>query len=345
SSDAVASYAWDFGDGNTSSQANPSHIFGPGIYDIQLIVTTASGCRDTAFVGQGVRAGIRPHAAFDATPRNTCAYIPVVFSDSSTGNVTDWYWDFGDGGTSIQQNPEHPYTDTGYFAVTLIASNLGCPDTLIIPDFIHISPPIASFAASYNCGSPLIRTFTDHSIGADTWNWDFGDGQTSTQQSPTHTFAGPGTYTISLTVFNNLTGCSHMKDQTITIYDEPIDFTGIPTIICKKDTVQFAAIGMNPANIISFAWTFGNGQTGTGQNPRAVYNNPGTYNVSLIMTDLAGCKDTLVRNQYIRVNGPTANFASTVSGTCLNNLVPFTDNSTTDGTNAIVRWIWNWGDG
>ena len=341
----VASYFWDFGDGTTSTEATPTHIFNEGVYDITLIITTASGCRDTAFVAQGISAGNPPNAQFDATPRNTCAYLPVVFSDLSTGTVTQWFWDFGDGGTSILQNPEHAYTDTGYFTVTLIVINNGCPDTLIMEDYVYITPPIANFRTSFDCANPYTRTFEDRSIGADQWLWNFGDGNTSTQQNPVHTYGSPGTYTISLLVRNNQTGCEHLKEQVIQVIDETINFTGAPTVICKKDTVHFSTVGMNPANIATYAWTFGNGQTSTVQNPSIIYNQPGTFTVSLVTTDLLGCADTLVRQQYIRVNGPTASFSSTVPGTCQNSTVSFTDNSTTDGTNPIVRWIWNYGDG
>lgn len=341
----VVSYEWDFGDGTTSTQENPTHIYGEGIFDIRLIITTASGCRDTAFVTGGIRAGIRPTAAFDATPRNTCAYMPVVFSDLSTGTITDWFWDFGDGGTSILQNPSHPYTDTGYFPITLIVTNNGCPDTLIVEDFVHISPPIASFNTSFECSNPMLRTFTDNSIGADEWNWDFGDGTTSTQQNPVHTYSSPGTYTITLLVRNYQTGCEHEKTQTINVIDERADFTASATVICKRESVIFNAVGMNPANISSFAWTFGDGGTGTGQSVTHQYNQTGFYTVRLIITDLAGCQDTMIRQQYIRVNGPSASFASSVPGTCLLNQITFTDNSTTDGINPIVTWIWSYGDG
>lgn len=345
SSEPVATYLWDFGDGTTSGLASPTHIFNPGVYDISLIITTINGCRDTVTVPQGIRSGIRPTAAYTATPLITCAYQPVAFTDSSTGNVTSWFWDFGDGATSIQQNPQHVYTDTGVFTVMLIVMNNGCPDTLIKEDYVQITPPIADFRTDFSCSNPRVRNFTDASIGADTWNWDFGDGQTSTQQSPSHTYANPGAYTVTLVVFNNLTGCSHEKSISFNVIDEIPDFTALPRTICKKDTVHFNTAGINAANITSYAWTFGNGATATTASANIIYNNPGSYDVRLIITDLAGCKDTLIRPQYIRVNGPSASFTSAVAGTCFNSSVLFSDNSTTDGVNPIVRWIWNYGDG
>lgn len=345
SSEPIASYEWDFGDGSTSTQASPTHVYAQGVYDVTLIVTTASGCRDTVTVNGGISAGSQPNAGFTATPRVSCAFLPVIFTDTSTGNITSWLWSFGDGGTSIQQNPEHTYTDTGYFTVTLIVFNNGCPDTLIMEDYIYINPPIANFRPSFSCSNPRVRTFTDLSIGADTWQWDFGDGNTSTQQSPVHTYNVPGTYTVTLTVTNNQTGCSHEKETTINIYEENADFTGTPLNICKRDTVNFATVGINAANIASYAWTFGNGATATTPTASIIYNNPGSYTVRLIITDLAGCRDTLTRQNYVRVNGPLAAFAPSVTGTCLNSTVSFIDNSTTDGVNPIVRWIFSYGDG
>lgn len=343
--DPVIQYQWDFGDGGTSTLASPTHTFATGVYNIRLIITTAGGCKDTVDVPQGIIVTDKPVANFSATPRDVCAHIPVFFTDLSTGTATHWLWSFGDGGTSTQQNPSHMYEDTGYFDVQLIVWNRGCPDTIRFNDYIHINPPIARFSPSFVCTAPFVRVFTDQSIGADEWNWDFGDGITTTVQSPTHTYAAPGTYTVTLLVRNHTTGCEYTRTQVIQVMDEKADFTESQTEICRNSNIDFTAVGMTEANIASYNWDFGDGATGTGKTTSHVYTLAGTYNVRLIITDVLGCSDTLLKPLHIRVNGPTALFAPSAPGTCSLSATVFNDNSTNDGLHPIVNWIWNFGDG
>lgn len=344
-SEPITNYQWDFGDGTTSTLPTPTHTFTAGTYTITLIVSTASGCRDTVRVTQGIRAGNKPHANFTATPRDACANTAVAFNDLSTGVIDEWLWDFGDGGTSTQQNPSHEYGDTGYFHVQLIVWSNGCPDTIKFMNYIHIKPPIARFVVASNCDDPLKRTFTDQSIGADTWDWDFGDGNTSNIQSPVHVYAASGTYTASLTVTNFSTGCSYVSDQSIRVINEQINFTATDTTLCRNNQSTFTATGMHQPNISSFNWNFGDGGTGTGYSVQHTYTASGVYDVTLITTDLNGCIDTLVKPHYIHVNGPTANFGVSASAVCILSAINFTDSSATDGTHPITQWIWNYGDG
>lgn len=343
--DPVVSYEWDFGDGNTSTSPNPTHLFPAGQYDIKLVITTAGGCTDTAFVHHGIIASVKPVPNFTATPRNVCAFQDIYFSDLTTGNVTSWFWQFGDGGTSADQNPVYQYQDTGYFDVTLKVCNGGCCDTIKFLKYIHITPPIANFTPSFDCNNRFYKQFTDLSIGADEWHWDFGDGNTSTLQNPSHTYAATGTYNVVLRVKNNTTGCEHTKITPITILFEKADFTPSVTDICKYTPVIFTANGNNPANVASFQWDFGDGATGSGQTPTHMYTQSGHYTVRLIVTDIQGCPDTMNRNMLINVSGPTAAFAPGTSGSCLLTAISFTDNSTGDGTHAIASWIWHYGDG
>jgi gliding motility-associated-like protein len=343
--DPVAAYEWDFGDGNTSAQPNPTHVFSAGVYTIQLIVTTAGGCRDTAIVQSGIIATIKPNPNLVATPRDVCAHLPVTFTDLTTGTVTSWLWLFGDGGSSTEQNPIHVYEDTGYFDITLIVCNEGCCDTVKFDNYIHINPPIAAFTSAFDCANPKVRTFTDASIGADEWNWDFGDGNISNLPSPVHTYTGNGIYTITLLVRNYTTGCEYTKTETINIISEKAKFATPDTVICKNTAAYFTNTGNNAANISLYEWDFGDGATGTGINPGHIYTRAGKYSVQLIITDIFGCRDTLLKPLYIQVDGPTANFTPGVTGSCLLSAVPFTDNSVSDGTHPIVKWIWNYGDG
>ncbi len=346
--DSVVSYQWDFGDGSTSTIPNPSHTFiTSGIYTIQVIVTTASGCTDTAKVVAGIIVNNKPHPNFSANPLDVCAFFPIDFTDLSTGGPDQWLWNFGDGGSSTQKNPSYAYQDTGYFDVTLTVWNNGCADSIKFVNYVHIKPPIANFAIGMNCAFPKERVFTDHSIGADTWTWDFGDGTSSTIPSPTHVYPSAGIYAVKLTVTNLTTGCQHFKDGIVRVITEKANFVASDTIICKGIPVAFQTVNINAPNISTYNWNFGDGNSAvtSTQTISHIYNAAGVYTVRLIITDLIGCSDTLVKPLYITVNGPTAVFTSSTLGTCINTPITFTDSSYTDGTHPIQNWIWNYGDG
>ena len=345
SNDPVVSYLWDFGDGTTSNAVSPTHTFPAGTYIIKLIITTASGCVDSSVYNPGITASTKPTANFSASPRDVCAHVPVQFTDLSVGNVTQWLWFFGDGGTANTQNPSHMYEDTGYFTVKLIIWNNGCSDSIIFVNYIHVNPPIANFTIAFNCINPFVQTFTDASIGADEWNWDFGDGTVSTTQNPVHTYGGTGTFLVSLTVKNHTTGCEYTRSGSVVVVWEKAHFNASDSVICRNNPVNFTATGNIPANIASYDWTFGDGGTGTGANPSHTYTLAGKYTVRLIITDIIGCKDTLTKPLYIEVDGPTASFTTSVPGSCLLSIVSFIDHSLSDGIHPITTWIWNYGDG
>ena len=345
STDPVVTYLWDFGDGTFSGLPTPTHTFPVGVYDLRLTVTTQTGCTATHFYPAGVTVSTKPTANFSANPRDVCAHIPVVFTDLSTGTITDWQWSFGDGATSTSQNPTHMYEDTGYFNVRLVIGNNGCYDTITFTNYVHIKPPIANFVNDFSCQDIKTQIFTDRSIGADEWNWDFGDGTGTTVQNPTHVYANWGVYTVTLLVRNHTTGCEYTKTTVVYIINEKARFSAIDTVICKNNAVVFNALPNDPANIVSYTWNFGDGATGTGINPSHTYTSVGQYNVQLIILDINGCKDTLLKQLYIEVNGPTSNFTVNNPGTCLLSLISFTDNSASDGTHPITSWTWNYGDG
>lgn len=345
STEPVTNYLWDFGDGTTSTDANPTHTFSQGTYNIKLIVTTASGCSDTVIVNHGIKVGNKPITGFYANPLNACAYIPVNFFDTTVAPVDRWLWDFGDGYSSTVQNPIHTYADTGTFHVSLIVWNNGCSDTLEKLNYVHIAPPIAVFTSAFSCADPLVRTFTDHSVGADTWAWDFGDGTTSSDINPVHTFPGSGTYTVTLTVTNFQTGCSYIATESVRIINETPDFTASQTTVCRNNPVIFQVTNTIPGNVNSYNWTFGDGTQGSGITKSHPYAHSGVYDVRMILVDKNGCLDTVMKPQYITVNGATAGFTVSPTTSCLMADVNFTDTSFSDGIHPITTWTWNYGDG
>ncbi|RYZ15883.1 MAG: PKD domain-containing protein, partial [Sphingobacteriales bacterium] len=233
----------------------------------------------------------------------------------------------------------------GLFTVRLVVGNYGCYETLVMTDYIHVSPPIARFDINQSCDTPYVRHFIDRSIGADQWSWTFGDGATSTLPNPTHTYAATGTYRVSLTVKNAVSGCEHTDSAQVIIADEQALFSATDLILCRSGSTVFTAIEQHTGGITGLTWDFGDGTTSNINPAQHTYPLAGNYNVALYITDAAGCRDTLIKPNYIRVNGPTADFNSAVPGSCLLTAISFSDLSVTDGSNAITQWTWNYGDG
>jgi gliding motility-associated-like protein len=348
--DAVTSYLWDFGDGNTSTSATPSHTYATqGTYTVKLTITTSSGCTEVVTIGDAVKVGRKPVVNFSAAPPTVCAFKPVQFTDL-TNEADEWAWFFGDGGTSTSQSPSYTYSDTGTFAVTLVATNNGCVDSLVVPRLINVRPPIALFNYLPDCNNRLRFEFRDSSIGATSWFWDFGDGTNSTEQNPVHTFPSYNTYNVTLTVSNDT--CSNSITHTLRVFNEIIDFTVSEDTLCRRNTVTFIATASNIANIQNFMWDFGDGSppwnssvTGTGGFAYYLYPLAGSYDITLVTTDIYGCQNTLVKPRLINMFGPTANLNIPVQAGCKGLNVTFNDRSIGDGVNNIVQWIWDFGDG
>ena len=124
-------------------------------------------------------------------------------------------------------------------------------------------------------------------------------------------------------------------------------FFASDTIICKGSNITFTT-SLSLADVRSFDWDFGDGKTSSSQQCNTathLYTSPGNYTVRLITTIYLGCKDTLTKTTYIRIDGPTAKFTPSVPGSCLNNLITFNDASVSDNIHPIQTWSWNYGDG
>ncbi|MES2557964.1 MAG: PKD domain-containing protein [Bacteroidota bacterium] len=284
------SWMWDFGDGNTSTQQHPSHTYTTsGTYNVCLIAENSCGYNDT--ICQTVTVCGTPTASYSSTPDQ----LSVDFTDQSSGNPFTWVWDFGDGNTSTQQNTQHVYGAPGTYTACLIASNsCGNSDTICQSVTVCLIP-VAAYSTLSN---GLSIDFTDGSgANADTWAWDFGDGNTSTQQNPTHLYASIGTYTVCL-IASNSCGYSDTICQTVTVCGTLIaDFSVTAVDLTLQTTEQ------SSGNPDSYFWDFGDGNTSTQQNPTHVYAAEGTYTVCLVVTNSCGESDTTCEQVIIDVNG------------------------------------------
>jgi outer membrane protein assembly factor BamB len=230
STGVVTTRFWDFGDGTTAwanETLTVSHTYPfPGTFNISLTAGNIDA-QDTAIKTgyiQVTPSGRPPGVRFSAMPALGNAPMTVRFTDRSTGTPVVWNWDFGDGNTSSEQNPNHTFTTAGRYRVTLMAHNSGGSDSFSSYVWVRggvgptptittkptIPPreraPIAFFIMNKSFGyAPMSVQFVDRSFHAPTgWSWDFGDGETSTFEDPVHTFEEPGTYTVSLTASNSI---------------------------------------------------------------------------------------------------------------------------------------------
>ena len=247
-----------------------------------------------------------PVAAFSASPTTGTAPLAVQFTDASSGSPTAWNWNFGDGNTSTSQSPSFTYASAGTYTVSLTASNAGGSSANTATQTITVSPavPVAGFSCDVSSGvAPLTVQFTDTSTNSPTsWSWDFGDGNTSTEQDPSFTYATPGTYTVSLTATNsagsNTCTETSLVSVTSSVTQPMAAFSADILSGTAPLTVQFTDESSNtPA---SWSWNFGDGESGTDQNPSHIYTTTGTYTVSLTATNAAGSNTTTTEG-YISV--------------------------------------------
>ncbi|GDX53097.1 hypothetical protein LBMAG27_21440 [Bacteroidota bacterium] len=354
-------WEWNFGDaGNPNSvqstQQNPTHTYTTsGCFNVRLIITNAQGCKDTLKLLNYVCSGTQPNVNFSANPVNTCIGVPILFTNLSTGIFpsTNYMWDFNGGPPfttmSTLKNPTYTYTDTGYFDVVLIACNNGCCDTLILHNYVHINPPLAKITVDKSCVNKYdVTLHGETSIGANTYLWSIPGGVPTTSTSPilaVH-FATTGTYTATLTVTNNASGCSHTTTQTIQIKNVQADFSITPQTGCAP---FYFCINNLSVDASTYNWKIWNTSivsspyNGTVASPCLTFPLPGVYTAQLIATDVNGCKDTMLKPNYLTVYGTTVNFSANTTSGCAPLTVNFTDLSTST-TSILTGWSWDFGD-
>ena len=301
----ASSFAWDFGDGNTSTEANPTHTYDTeGNYDVSLIATNECG---DATITNTVGANALPSANASASNTAICEGGEVEFEDMSSDNVTAWAWTFEGAtpSTSTDQNPVVVYNQEGTYDVTLTVTAAAGTDVIDFTNFITVTAlPTSEFVAVNNMQEV---TFTNSSTGATSYAWDFGDGNTSTDINPIHTYTSEGMYTVTLTATNQ---CGDVvTTQTIAANSMPTANGGSDTTFgCGNIEIQFTDSSSD--NVTSWLWTFegGNPATSTDQNPVIFYSAPGVYDVSLEVTSEGGTSE-VTYDDYITIEGiPTAEF-------------------------------------
>jgi PKD repeat protein len=221
----TASYLWNFGDGNTSTAASPVHDYAAdGAFTVTL--TATNECGSVTITDIVVIATQGPIAAFTAQPTSGCAPLTVVFENLSSDNATDFSWTFqgGNPATSTAENPVVTYNAPGIYNVSLTASNALGSNTYSQTGYITVnSVPTVDFDFSVNLG---IVTFTNGSVNAGSYAWNFGDGNTSMEANPVHTYASGGEYEVTLTATNDC-GFTTLTRIVVIVIDGVEEIPGI----------------------------------------------------------------------------------------------------------------------
>lgn len=339
----AASYQWSFGNSNTSTIANPSTVYTtPGIYTVTLTVTSGGGQQHST--STNITVVDDPVAGFTAAPLSGCAGSNTISFTNTSQFAGIYTWDFGDGSSSTLQDPVHTYQNAGIYNVKLIASNpYGCEDIEILSNYITIHPvpsPFFTAAVTSACDINTIFSFSSSAAGITAWQWDFGDGTSSSVQNPTHQYSNPGTYTVSLITTNSF-GCTDtlIRSNYISIGAMLIpSFTMSDTAGCGPLTINF---NCTVPNATSWSWDFGDGNVSLQQNPVNTFITPGTYTLTLAVTTQSGCNGTVTLPALITVDiPPVASFTTVQDSGCAPYTVQFVNNS----TNA-VSYLWEFGNG
>jgi PKD repeat protein len=307
-----------------------------GAFTVSLTVTK-NGCSATEIKNNYVTVN-RAVANFTFTQTSHCLPITVNYQDNSV-NAVSWFWEFGDGNTSTLQNPTHTFTSmpTTNVKLTIVDIN-GCTAS-------RSRSNVKLFKSNFTinkinaCVNESV-TYTATSLGnvATSWFWDFGDGNTSTLQNPTHTYSQGGAFTITL-VSSTTTGCldTVTKIDHINIHQVIAGFDYNAPFVCPPLLVDFID---NSSGAISYSWDFGNGTVSNNTNPHNIFHSPGVYPISLTVSDSFGCSDTFVHPDSLVIPGPIINFSLLHYEACDSLEVEIINNSTN-----ITTYIWDFGDG
>jgi PKD repeat protein len=285
-------WQWDFGDKTSSTEKNPTHLFKEiGEFRVELTSVNASGSNTVAKVIR-VKGG-PPKAKFALKDPDKPQYMgePVLFEDQSTGKVTSWSWDFGDGqGESKDRKPRHTYQQAGTFKVTLKVAGPHGNDTSA--QFIKVSLP-ETVAFSFFPKTPKHGQevkFSNDSVGEyKTWRWDFGDGGRSDERAPTHVFGKVGSYKVSLTA-ETVAGRKAAAEKIIEVvsaFEPPVAKFTLAT--AKVEVGRVVTLNDDSkGSVTAWQWDLGDGPALQDRNVRHVFTKAGSYAVTLTVTGPVG---------------------------------------------------------
>lgn len=311
----VVEHHWDFDDGTTATGAQPDHAFpDDGNYEVTLTATDNSGGTSDVTRVVSVR-NVAPDVDFTWDPEPPAALDAVEFTSHAQdpdGSVEDLTWTFGDGTSASGPNPTHQFADDGTYEVTLEARD-DDDDASSTTKEVRVENRLPEVDFTVETPDPVTGEpvqFREDAVDRDgsisSYSWDFGDGNTSRADDPSHAFGAATTYQVTLEVTDEQ-GASNSTSKIVDISNAPprVDFLWNPDEPYDQNEVSFSDLTVDPDglhDIESWHWVFGDGNASTDRNPTNVFPDDGTYNVSLSVEDSAGHNvtenhDVVVRNQ------------------------------------------------
>lgn len=297
-------YAWFVDNVLVDTNANPLFNIANNtaidrVVTIRLVASSAYGCVEE--FTRTVRILPRPRADFLVS--NPIIKFPLNTFNIVNQNIQaglNYVWDFGDGNTSTNANPgTHTYVNPGTYTIQLVVFNAQCSDTLERIVVIEPPSPIVNFSGSGIGCAPFTLTFNNTTLYANRYEWDFGDGNTSNEENPSHTYTIPGTYSVRLIGIGDGGQDVLVHVDSVTVYEIPnAYFISQPrTVFIPSDPVVMFNLSTG-AN--QFFWDFGDGFTSTEISPEHYYTAPGDYTIRLIARNEFGCLDTFRVTNAVR---------------------------------------------
>ena len=334
--DGNLSYQWLVDNVLQSTSRDLKYAFAAGGNKEVKLITSIPGCADEHVqLINNVLTG--PTVGFNIDGK--CEGVTVNFTNTSSGDITGYVWDSGNGQTSMATNFTNNYPTKGTYNVSLkTTANNGCVSTMVKPLTIY-SQPQPNFSLDlppFSCsGTPsqfndLTPNPTDSNLAS--WAWNFGDAGTSTERNPLHTFTTAGNYNVSLTATTNF-GCSGSFQKSVTIAPSPpVDFTFTPA--CINQGTRFT--DASGSGVKSWLWTIG-GSTYAFSNPTHVFGSTGNYTAKLTVTGNNSCVATVTKTIHVPV-APSLSFS--VDNACEKQAANFKD-TTPVTTDPAVSWAWD----
>ncbi len=330
----ISSYAWNFGDGGTSTQANPTHSYATAnTYTVSLTVTDNVGATNVVthpVIATTPPANQAPTASFSVITDQLTANVNGSTSSDPDGTIVGYAWDFHDGGTATGVTASHAYTTAGMKTVTLtVTDNQGASNSSTQPVQVTApppnTPPTASFGFTVNgLTANAESTSTDVDGTIVSYAWTYGDGGTGNTSAVVHTFGAAGTYPVTLTVTDN-GGASTSITQSVTVTTPPpanVPPTAAFTVTTAGLTasVNGSSSSDSDGTIAGYSWNFGDGSTDLVTTPSAdhPFASAGTYQVALTVTDNLGATNTVTKPVTVSTATPTPLVSDTFSRTVAN---------------------------
>lgn len=339
----AASWLWDFGDGNTSSEKNPAHTYRiENQFNVTLKVTSQAGCVGSLTKNRFVDIEDGITASYSFVFAESCKPpVNLNFFNTSEGPGTLSYkWRFGDGtAASFEKDPTHLFSKAGGYAVNLtVSSDKGCSDSTVrviavqggnyttkigAPDTVCIGQ-LVSFQNIYESTPP------------DSSFWRFSDGEINSGKTVQKQYEAAGVY--SVTLVNQFGDCIDSLKKTLVVVGYPTaSFTTKDTAGCS---VPFtASFGNTSTNAVTWKWDFGDGTTSGASSPSKTFTQEGVYTVSLTVTNRWGCSNTITKNDLIHIYAPKIQMLNLPDSGC----APLTlsPKALADAPDGIAGWKWS----